>query len=1086
MLAVMAATLAGSCLLLSAQRGMEPGHIPWASNSMLRVVTTVLALDFAFPTSRGAEIKTLVAGLGTAVLLAVVVSIWYARQTHAEHEFEDDEIASADPSNRQPRQISPKAVAISCLVAFTAWMFISALWSPWQNGSMGEAFRQMILTVWAIVLGTSLRGRAVRRAALLLCVILTVTAGLGLWYYHVRNPVQRLKFPIGNPIFMAACLLPGLSLMASALVGGSIAMLARGSAAAGGRPGGRGRAIMIPGAIAGLVVLGWAFHLTDSRGPMLGLLAGWAAGAVAAGFVAIHRRLTGRRRRIAWLLASALVLAGAAHASVKVWHWLEAQKVVEQAGRGASFRLRLYAMGYARDLILERPLIGHGQGSYALRVQAMVPDNLEQDPAAFAVPTLAHAHNEWLEVLADLGLVGGLLCGGMLLLTVWGGIAALARARDWGDRIVIVGLIGALAAVVVEELSDVALRKPGLPILFHTVLGLLWATASSKKPESPAVPGRRLPRPARIIALVCAIFVSLSIMSGSWLDWQGALAHQQAYTGNQNGEFVRSCELSSQAGQYRLAVEDRIIAAGLLNEAAYAEADRQVGQCRQSLGRLASGVQVSPDAVADVVREDLKEFEQFAGLCEASGLGLLQRVPGMPNIARRIADAQMLRQEMGLIAYQLGLRDDLNYYVPSARRWMQQEYIRDRLNADNALRLLELYSLPGFMLPDTYEPDLASGVISDAFLRALEKQGLEPSTVPKVIPIEEGLHWALVDNGKWYRVYRDGNALAVYDQPLSIRLDLVRLPLRMLTRFDAEFGRLDLRLTMLMQEPGFEETLDLLLGTARRVVQAPGEHPWADPYAPETLRLAARANMHRQRYAEAARLAGQASELCEPLRPRFPRITSAARAEEADYLLMAYPDQAERAVSATREAIEQWPLTRERRDELLPLQHSLVFHLLAAGEENAARDMLTSLLTGATTEDISLSLAEGYAELCKHFLFLDAHARPASFARWLDRCLELSPSSATGLQVAILVALEQNRGSEAIGYLRSFAGLVGDPRDMADYLDRLRQSFPEQTDLQAFVDEWRQANASDTQPATGPETRPHDPVPAPIDPVPSP
>src|SRR6185503_13169590 len=103
------------------------------------------------------------------------------------------------------------------LVLVPCWAMLSALWAPWPQVAVSEGIRQLIFMLWAIALGRSLTRQGACKAAEILFLALAVTAVIGVWYYFERNPGQRLKFPIGNPIFLAACLLPGI-ILAPAIV----------------------------------------------------------------------------------------------------------------------------------------------------------------------------------------------------------------------------------------------------------------------------------------------------------------------------------------------------------------------------------------------------------------------------------------------------------------------------------------------------------------------------------------------------------------------------------------------------------------------------------------------------------------------------------------------------------------------------------------------------------------------------------------------------------------------------------------------------------------------------------------------------
>ena len=212
MIVVLAITLAATCWLISAGRGTEEGHRAWRAGSALRIVTNLMALDFEYPTRRGSEIKWLTAGVGSAAAILVAGVVCYRRTRRDDDEIFLSQQASFPEADDAPitnkLKIGPAETAQLALVVYTGWMLASAMWARWPEAALGEAMRQLIFTVWAIALGRTLSRRSAPVACRVLAGVLVLTAIVGIWYYIERNPFQRLKFPIGNPIFLAACLIP--------------------------------------------------------------------------------------------------------------------------------------------------------------------------------------------------------------------------------------------------------------------------------------------------------------------------------------------------------------------------------------------------------------------------------------------------------------------------------------------------------------------------------------------------------------------------------------------------------------------------------------------------------------------------------------------------------------------------------------------------------------------------------------------------------------------------------------------------------------------------------------------------------------
>jgi hypothetical protein len=175
-----------------------------------------------------------------------------------------------------------------------------------------------------------------------------------------------------------------------------------------------------------------------------------------------------------WRLAP---IAVAVMVGVAAWFYYADAARASLSGRGDSLRLRGYAWSYALRMFANRPFTGHGQGGYALLGDSFVANDIESDPLVFDGP-IDHAHNEWLETLVDLGLVGTILVVAVLALTFIGVHYSL-RNGDSEHRWCLIGLAGSLVGLAVEECAGVGLRVSEVPVAFYTVLGLTWAGAIS-------------------------------------------------------------------------------------------------------------------------------------------------------------------------------------------------------------------------------------------------------------------------------------------------------------------------------------------------------------------------------------------------------------------------------------------------------------------------------------------------------------------------------------------------------------------------------------------------------------------------------
>ncbi|GJM25289.1 MAG: hypothetical protein DHS20C16_17040 [Phycisphaerae bacterium] len=535
MLVLLALALAGNCLLTSAgkPRSLPDGASAWPSDSLLLAIVEILDLQYAKPTPNGVAIKSLVAGTAAGLGIMVAALGFLFRVRSQGEVAEEDAVIEVDesgadesdhphPDDRPKKHIDPILASQILMLLYVAWAFAATLWSNAPSFAFGGAVILGTNVLWAFSLAICLNRRAAVVSGYCMVGVLVLTAGMACWYYSERNSVQRVGYPIGNPLFLAACLIPGVLVAIAFVVRGFVAMRSNQAA--------RGLTTILLFALAvGVMVL--AFHLTDSRGPKIGLGLGLFAVAAFAG---------GRDVK---LIAAVMGIIGIVAVAIYFFNQHDTTSVT---GRSASMRFRLYSWDYAMDLFGERPLGGHGLGGYALLADGLAAQDVLADPAALG-SRVSHAHGEWLEVASDLGGIGLVLLLGALFLAVYGGTNAIPNINDSTSRWMLIGMSAALAALIVEECFNVGLQVVGLPFVFFTVLGLVWALA---RPLPDAVVAHIARRRSLSWMIVVAAFVfglgaleysrrdfdaarSLYDLNGALAesDWsQAALLSRTAYT----------------------------------------------------------------------------------------------------------------------------------------------------------------------------------------------------------------------------------------------------------------------------------------------------------------------------------------------------------------------------------------------------------------------------------------------------------------------------------------------------------------------------------------------------------------------------
>ena len=307
------------------------------------------------------------------------------------------------------------------------WAGTSVLWARDPGTTLWGAFRlaQMIFLVFLVFSAISER-RDLRlfASAFIAGAVLTSTLGLlGL----AGDPgsddaASRFGGAFGNPNNLAAVVLPALALAGFQL------FTAR-------RPVER---LLLAGSGAFLVLV---LFLTQSRGG----LAGFAVMSV----VAVAVATPFRTRAVVLILA--VLCSGLAYFTI-VASPSERERVTTFSAAGSTGRSDLWNV--ALQMTADHPVGGVGMDNFTTVAPEYLEQNLDiQRADLFLRPNATEAHNTYLSVLAELGVVGLILFLvflGAVLGVAWRSARGLARTHDHEAdilaRALIVGAAGMLAA----------------------------------------------------------------------------------------------------------------------------------------------------------------------------------------------------------------------------------------------------------------------------------------------------------------------------------------------------------------------------------------------------------------------------------------------------------------------------------------------------------------------------------------------------------------------------------------------------------------------------------------------------------------
>ena len=406
-----------------------------------------------------------------------------------------------------------------CKIGIGLGAFVVLTAYPWQPEYPDEDVR---LHVFGTLLLTLVAGGAVLAT---LALLHDVRGGARiLWVLEPVAVPGRASGPFANPNHFAGWLemvIPmGVAYLSAVALrlGRHIARMAKASESMGVQPrrawasalASHQRSFWLPLLVAGAVLLMLVAHLaTGSRGGTMSLLVGLAV--VGLGFAARSRS---GRTRASRALAVSIVAALVLLSLVTVVSWVRLEDEVDVASSvqsgDVSLLTRIGVSALGRGIVADYPLFGTGLGTWLHAFQLYQAPPVEGG-------IWQHAHNDYLELVAETGLIGFALAAWFAFLVVsavrrgkGGAPDGAARGNDrppgfetadWRAAFakptwLRFGVCGGIAAILVHSLVDFSLRLPANLLLLLVLVAMLLLTR-------PPVPARASRSVAAFLALLC-------------------------------------------------------------------------------------------------------------------------------------------------------------------------------------------------------------------------------------------------------------------------------------------------------------------------------------------------------------------------------------------------------------------------------------------------------------------------------------------------------------------------------------------------------------------------------------------------------
>ena len=144
------------------------------------------------------------------------------------------------------------------------------------------------------------------------------------------------------------------------------------------------------------------------------------------------------------------------------------------SAEGITAEGRLLMWGDTLELIAAYPLVGCGLGAYEsafLKYKVSHP-----------LLTIDYAHNDYLQLLAELGMIGFLIGAALMLAVLAQAIRAASRHSEPNSRFLALACVGAMVAVLIHSLVDFNLYIPANAVLLAWISGMSagWTIRSRK------------------------------------------------------------------------------------------------------------------------------------------------------------------------------------------------------------------------------------------------------------------------------------------------------------------------------------------------------------------------------------------------------------------------------------------------------------------------------------------------------------------------------------------------------------------------------------------------------------------------------
>ena len=344
----------------------------------------------------------------------------------------------------------PTDKASLILLVFIIWLFLTNLWSPVAGNSFYEAVPTLFLPLAALI-GFWSHSKNRRTFQYFLILLLLATLWLGSYQSFVLYPTLHARgFYLNrnsNAIFMCMVMLP----FAAQYIDNTNKLFNQ----------------RILGLI--LFISSFILSLTLCRGAVIGLMVGLV---ILFAHIIITRQSKSTFISLLAVIATGYI-AGMLLNGSDIWGYIFNKSLSPDLNEMSSGRMDIWTSTW--QMFLDKPFFGWGYNMFRwLYPHYQLTDNAS--PMHFV-------HNDFLQILMELGIVGLVLFLCVLFFLFKQSITAYSRLSTLNDKSILTGYFAAGAAMLTHSLVTFNLYQPSLLLLLGLYLGYILRLCDKAAPN---------------------------------------------------------------------------------------------------------------------------------------------------------------------------------------------------------------------------------------------------------------------------------------------------------------------------------------------------------------------------------------------------------------------------------------------------------------------------------------------------------------------------------------------------------------------------------------------------------------------------